>query len=275
MSKETKSLPIVSVNYWSDFAKELVKSANLRSNGKILDVGTGGGACLIAVAEKLGESCQLVGIDINENKISQTRNKFKGIAIENAKFQVMDATNLKFENNSFENIFCGFIGFDDTFDFESNQFISDNAKMKEIFQVLKPGGEAGFSTWAYQQDIEAARGLLQQYLRYKNIKKNDEIENLSISYSKESINGFKLIMEDAGFNNIRILSKDFKIIYKSVDEWWEVMEKVAWIMRYTLTHDPNKLNDLKKNTLPQGIRTFENDGVYIFQKSVIFAYGSK
>lgn len=275
MTKKNNSLPIVSIDYWSDFAKELLKLATLKPSGNILDVGTGGGACLIAVAEKLGENCQLVGIDRNKNKISLVRKKFKDIGLDNAKFQIMNATKLKFENNSFDNIICGFIGFGDVFDFESNRFIDKNTKMKEIFRVLKLGGEAAFSTWAYQQDIEAAGKLLQKYLISKNIKKLDEIENLSVSYSKESIDGFKLIMEDAGFNKIRIFSKDFQIIYKSVDEWWEVMEVAAWIMRYTLNHDPNKLNDLKKNILPQGIETFKKEGVFSFQKSVIFAFGSK
>lgn len=275
MSRKTKPFPIVSVDYWSDFAKELVKLATLRSGGKILDVGTGGGACLVAVAEILGENCQLVGIDKNPNRISQTRNKFKDVGLENAKFQTMDATNLKFEDNSFDSTLCGFIGFDDIFDFESNHFIDKNAKMKEIFRVLKSGGEAAFSTWTYQQDIETARTLLQKYLIDKNIRKLDEIENLSISYSKESIEGFKLIMEDAGFNKIRIFSKDFHIIYRSIDEWWKMMESAAWIMRYTLNDDPNKLNDLKNHTLPQGIQSFEKEGVYTFQKSVIFAFGSK
>ncbi|MHA2036699.1 MAG: class I SAM-dependent methyltransferase [Promethearchaeota archaeon] len=275
MSRETKSFPIVSLDYWSDFAKELTKVATLRSISKILDVGTGGGACLVAIAEVLGDKCQLVGIDRSDYKISQAKKKFKDLNIENVEFQIMDATNLKFENNSFDNVFSGFIGFSDTFDFKNNRFKNKNEKMKEIFRVLKPGGEAAFSTWAYQQDIETARGLLQKYLRDKNIKKLDEIENLSISYSKESIKGFKLIMDDAGFNKIRIFSKDFHIIYQSIDKWWEIMKNVAGVIRYTLNDDPNKLNDLKKHTLPQGIESFKREEVYVFQKSVIFALGSK
>ncbi|MFX0042504.1 MAG: class I SAM-dependent methyltransferase [Candidatus Hodarchaeota archaeon] len=275
MNQETKDLTIVSIDYWSDFAKELVKLAILKSNGKILDVGTGSGTCLIAVADKLGESCHLVGIDKNEAKISQARNNFKNIVVESAQFRTMEASNLKFDDNSFDNILCGFIGFSDSYDFKNNQFIGNNAKMKEIFRVLKSGGEAAFSTWEYQQDIEVARGLLQKYLRYKNMKKDNDIENLSISYSKESVDGFKLIMKDAGFNNIKIFSKDYNIIYKSVDEWWDIMEYAAWIMRYTLNHDPDKLNDLKETYLPQGIEAFKKDEGYTFQKSVIFAYGTK
>jgi ubiquinone/menaquinone biosynthesis C-methylase UbiE len=275
MSKETNSLPIVSIDYWSDFARELIKLATLRPDGRILDVGTGGGACLIAAAKTLGGNCHLVGIDKNDSKISQAQNKFKELAIENAKFQVMDATTLKFESNSFDNILCGFIGFSGDFDFESNRFIGKNSKMKEIVRVLKTGGEAAFSTWAYQQDIETARSLLQKYLKDKKSKTLDEINNLSISYSKESIVGIKQIMEHAGFNKINIFSRDFQIIYKSVDEWWEKMEYAAWIMRYTLNHDPNKLNALKKYVLSQGIESFRTEEGYSFQKSVIFAYGSK
>lgn len=274
-NKNKPSLPIVSLDYWLDFAKELVKCAKLKPSGKILDVGTGGGACLIAAYEYLGENCQLVGIDKNENRLSQTIKKFKDTTIDKVKFQVMDAADLRFENSSFDNILCGFVGFSDTFDFETNQFISDNKKMKEIFRVLKIGGEVALSTWSYQQDIEIARRLLQKYLISNNMKKIDEIESLSISYSKESINGFKIIMEDAGFKKIRIFSKDFIIKYKNVEEWWEMMEYAAWIMRYALNNDSNKLNDLKNTLLPQGIEPFKKQGEYIFKKSVIFAYGSK
>jgi len=90
MNQETKALTIVSVNYWSDFAKGLVKLATLKSNGKILDVGTGNGAYLIAVADKLGENCHLVGIDKNEAKIFQARNNFKNIVVESVQFRTME-----------------------------------------------------------------------------------------------------------------------------------------------------------------------------------------
>jgi len=246
MDDNTNNLPIISLDYWSDFAKELVKFTNLKPNGKILDVGTGSGACLIAANDKLGENCHLVGIDHNEANLSKARNNFKNIVVDSAQFRTMKASNLKFDDNSFDNILCGFIGFSDVYDFQNDQFIGKNTKMKEIFRVLKSGGEAAFSTWEYQQDIEVARGLLQKYLRNKKMKKNSEIENLSISYSKESVDGFKLIMKDAGFNKIKIFSKDYNINYKSVDEWWDTMEFAAWIMRYTLNHDPDKLNNLKE-----------------------------
>lgn len=275
MDDNTNNLPIVSLDYWSDFAKELVKFANLKPNGKILDVGTGSGTCLIAATNKLGANCYLVGIDHNKANISKAINNFKNIDVESVQFRTMEASNLKFDDNSFDNILCGFIGFTDAYDFENNQFIGKNAKMKEIFRVLKSGGEAAFSTWEYQQDIEVARGLLQKYLRYKNMKKNNDIENLSISYSKESVNGFKLIMEDAGFNKIKTFSKNYNIFYKSVEEWWNIMEDAAWIMEYTLNYDSDKLNDLKKTCLSEGIKAFKKDEGYTFQKSVIFAFGSK
>ncbi|MFX1374333.1 MAG: class I SAM-dependent methyltransferase [Promethearchaeota archaeon] len=274
MDDITNNLPIVSLEYWSDFAKELVKFANLKHNGRILDIGTGTGTCLIAATDKLRGNCHCVGIDWNETRIFQARDRFKNINTKSAKFHTMEAINLKFEDNSFDNILCGFIGFSDSYDFENHHLI-DNAKMKEIFRVLKPEGEAAFSTWALQQDIETARGLLQRYLQIKNLKTKNQIENLSISYSKESIDGFKLIMEDAGFKKIKISERNFNIIYNSIDEWWKAMKFAAWIMKRALNNDSNKLLDLKKNMLPKGIANFENKGGYIFQKSVIFAYGTK
>ncbi|MFX1241532.1 MAG: class I SAM-dependent methyltransferase [Promethearchaeota archaeon] len=274
MDNPTNNLPNISLDYWSDFAKELVKFANLKFNGKILDVGTGSGACLVAATDKLEGNCHLVGIDQNATKISQARDNFKNIHARDVQFHIMEASDLKFDDNSFDNVLCGFIGFGDSYDFETNKLIN-NAKMKEIFRVLKPAGEAAFSTWALQQDIETARALLQKYLKLKNLKTKNQIENLSISYSKESIDGFNMIMGDAGFKNIKVSKKDFNIVYSSMEEWWDIMKYVAWIMRYTLNNDSNKLIDLKNNMLPQGLSNFKNKGGYTFQKSVIFAYGSK
>jgi len=63
MCREINSFQIVRLDYWYDFTKELVILSTFRLASKILDVGTGGWACLVAVAEILGENCQLVGID--------------------------------------------------------------------------------------------------------------------------------------------------------------------------------------------------------------------
>lgn len=273
--KNENAIPTVSIDYWSDFAKLLVELASLKPGGDILDIGTGSGACLTAVLEKLGTNCRLFGIDKDGSRLTKTSDVFNKNAIQNANFQIMDANKLKFENNSFDNIISGFMGFDDVFDFETNRFISNNTKMKEIYRVLKPGGEAAFSTWAYQQDLEAARDLVQNYLKITNTKKPYEIENLPISYSKESINGYNLMMADAGFSKIRILLKKFQIRYKSIDDWWNMMIRVAWVMSYALNNNPNELENLKNKLLPHGIDRYKKDSTYVFQKYVIFAFGQK
>lgn len=262
-------------DYWSKFAKELVQLTNLKHNGIILDVGTGPGECLLAARNELDEYKLLIGIDQNIDQITKAKKIFKDLSIKNAKFQIMNANNLKFDNDYFDNILSGFIGFSDAFDFANNRFIGKNAKMKEIYRTLKPRGEAAFSTWAYQQDIEIARSLLQRYLIDKKVMTLEKINNLHISYSKETVTGFRLLMEDARFKEIKIISKDFQICYNTSEEWWDVMKKAAWIMIYSLNHDLAKLKDLKNYILPEGIESFKTKRGYIFQKKVIFGIGSK
>ena len=51
--------------FFSYFGKRLVEQVQIPSNAQILDVATGRGAVLFPLAEALGSSGKVVGIDIN------------------------------------------------------------------------------------------------------------------------------------------------------------------------------------------------------------------
>ena len=78
----------------------MVNFIKARRGSKILDVATGTGQQAFAFARK---GYEVIGIDISEAMLSvaKKKNRYK-----NAKFEVADATNLPFEDNSFDVRFC-------------------------------------------------------------------------------------------------------------------------------------------------------------------------
>lgn len=81
---------------FSGVRDRVVNFTNAQKGSKILDVATGTGQQAFAFAKK---GYEVIGIDLSEAMldVAKKKNKFK-----NAKFEVADATNLPFEDDSFD-----------------------------------------------------------------------------------------------------------------------------------------------------------------------------
>lgn len=274
MSKERNE--VSGLDFWTAFGKTLVQYMKLKPGTKVLDVGTGGGACLIPAAEAIGSSGYAIGIDRWENCITETLENIKSNLLLTATAEIMDARELTFDDNSFDYVTCGFIGFSDVFDFQTHKYRKENDKMKHIHRVLKTGGKAGFSTWQSQGELDYLRNLLQDYLGKYTSKTKEEISEVPTSYSKETTKGFEKVLQDVGFKNTNVFSEDFIIRYASLDEWFNVMKRSGWILSEYLGNNEKKYVDFKEKMLPHSLEPYkQKDGSYHFKKSVIFAFGTK
>ncbi|MHA2028311.1 MAG: class I SAM-dependent methyltransferase, partial [Candidatus Kariarchaeaceae archaeon] len=223
---EKEKYPTVQLDYWSTFGLRLIDQMHLKTGTKVLDVGTGGAACLIPAAKKIGVSGQIIGIDSWEKGIPGAMENINNAGLTNASVQFMAAQEMTFEDNTFDSTVCGFIGFIDVYDFKHYKYKQENRKMTEMIRVLKKGGKAGFSTWAFQEDIEVLRGLVLKYLELKNGLLG-KTKKIAPGYSKENTRGFEILMKDAGFCNIQIHTENYTIIYEDEVEWWAKMSRVA------------------------------------------------
>jgi len=274
MSNEKKD--VIGLDFWSAFGKKLADYMDLKTGMRVLDVGTGGGACLIPAAKAIGSIGHAIGIDLWENRITVVLENIKKNNLFNATAEIMDARKLTFKDKTFDSVLCGFIGFGDVFDFQNHKYRKENDKMKHILRVLKAGGKAGFSTWEAQGELDHLRKLLQEYLRENTSMTKEEINKVPISYSKETKEGFEKILQDAGFNNIDVFTENFVIKYKTLEEWFGVMKRSGWILREFLGKDEKRFHDFKEKMLPHGLDSYkQKDGSYNFTKTVIFAFGTK
>ncbi len=70
------------------------------TGGRVLDVATGSGSFAKALAEGMKDCTEVVGIDMDE-KVLETAREMK---LENVRFEVMDAGDLKFEDEAFDTV---------------------------------------------------------------------------------------------------------------------------------------------------------------------------
>ena len=242
----------VTENYWEVFGSHLANMIELPSVTNALDVGTGWGDCLIPLARRIGSKGEIIGIDIRNAAVRKTRNKLKKQSLTNARVEGMDAAELKFLNNHFNVIICGFIGFSRYYNFENNKFHQDqnNPLMKEMFRVLKHTGTIALSTWKLQEDIEFVAEMARDSSNFPG-------------YSKEHEQGISFLMRDAGFTDIQIKVIDYYRVYGSLDEWWKNEYLRSY---YKIARNPDYDSSLTK---------YERNGHFYFKKSVIYAKGKK
>lgn len=120
-----------SSSFFSYFGNRLVEQVDIPSNSHILDVATGRGAVLFPLAQAVGPSGKVVGIDISRQMIKETSKDVIERNLNWVELQHMDAEQLDFPNNSFDFVFCGFALF----------FLpSISTALSEFKRVLKPGG---------------------------------------------------------------------------------------------------------------------------------------
>ncbi|GAA0116090.1 class I SAM-dependent methyltransferase [Clostridium senegalense] len=195
--------------FFKYFGEELVKFADIKYGEKVLDVASGKGASLFLSAKKVGESGEVIGIDISKGMVDETNLEIKHKGIENAQLIVMDAENLDFESEYFNHVLCGFGVF-----FFPNYEIA----FKEIMRVLKSGGKVSFTTFLRKKDENFIwlDELVEEYLpEYEEDCGYEE----TVEFDTEE--GLYKILKESNFKNIKIEKEEKIFIYKDEQEWWD------------------------------------------------------
>lgn len=120
---------IISLGMHKSVKKQVIKNAPLKPGMKILDVCTGTGDLPMFIAEKLGNSVKIIGVDFSEKMLAIA--KRRNAEYKNIEFITADALNLPFEDDAFDAVFISF----------GLRNLSDLRKgILELKRVTKKGG---------------------------------------------------------------------------------------------------------------------------------------
>lgn len=191
-----------STSFFSYFGKRLTELAAIQEGQHILDVATGRGAVLFPVAEAVGPSGKVMGIDISGQMIKATESEAIEKKMHWITLQQMDAQKLDFDDESFDFVFCGLAIF----------FLpSIPLALSEFKRVLKKGGRLLVSTWGEDSALTTC-------LR-EEIKKLSHTKSLIASPLWDEV-AFHKLLHTAGFYDIQII-EEFKTFYHcSPQDWW-------------------------------------------------------
>lgn len=123
---------------WSaPFGMLLLEYLPMEPGMKVLDVGCGTGFPLLELAQRLGQSCTIVGLDPWHEAVERARQKAKAWSISNVEIIDGDAMTMPFENSNFDLIVSN-LGI--------NNLNDPGSALAECYRVLKSRGQIALTT---------------------------------------------------------------------------------------------------------------------------------
>ncbi|MBI2171483.1 MAG: class I SAM-dependent methyltransferase [Chloroflexi bacterium] len=120
---------------FSRWAPDLVDAAGVRQGARVLDVACGTGAVTRIVAQRVGPSGKVVGLDVNAGVLAVART---AAPASNIQWLEGNAASIALPDASFDAVVCQ----------QGLQFFPDRpAGLAEMRRVLKPGGRLALSCW--------------------------------------------------------------------------------------------------------------------------------
>jgi len=207
--------------------------------------------------------------------VRAARSRIEREHLNNVSALITNAENIGFPDCSFDFAFCGFMGWEYCFDFKRSEFWGQDRRMMEISRVLRDGGQVGISSWLRQEDLDwMEEKVIQHYPAI--LVDRDFISNRPIGYSREGAEGYKIILQSAGFKEFKIVTEEVEFVSKDVGEWWEQMESVGWLRFFRKIENEHAdiIQELKANILLDLQHQMQTDDIR-FVKSVVFIYAKK
>ena len=118
----------------------LIEVAQIGPGHAVLDVATGPGEPALSIAEFVGPSGTVVGIDPIPGMVAAARRVAEARHVQNARFDVASADQVAFPDNHFDAVVCRFgVMF----------FPSPPDAVREMLRVLKPDRTIAFAVWNF------------------------------------------------------------------------------------------------------------------------------
>ena len=236
----------VGPDFFAYAGRHLVERMDIAGGARVLDVAVGRGANLFPAAEKVGPRGQVIGIDLAEKMLQETKAEIERRNISHATVLQMDAEHLTFDPASFDDVLCGFAIF---------LFPHLEQALSEFFRVLRIGGKLGITVARNTDALSLWYGKrLTEYHEQYHFPLSVRGEHLDLSDIPSYLAG-------AGFIDVRILREQTEFVYADAQQWWD--NKWTHGTRYSLEHMPSEvLAQFKSEVFARFEEEQKQDGIH-------------
>jgi O-methyltransferase/aklanonic acid methyltransferase len=201
----------VGIKQFTYFGNLLVERLNVPAGGQALDIAAGRGAILFGLAEKVGESGHVLGIDLAPTMVEETTAEIQRRGLKQAEMRLMDGDAIDFEANSFDVVTCGY----------ALHFLDFEHTLPKILHSLKSGGvfaaaipsapKDDLPHWQWLFDLTKAvfPAGFQPPSFWIAPRKLSSPELLTAAFTQ------------AGFTNIQIEHPTGVLYFRDEQDWWD------------------------------------------------------
>lgn len=183
------------------YAAEIVRRLDRHGCAALLEVACGTGIVTEKLVAELPPPTRLVATDLSQPMIDYASRKLSDQR--QIEWQTADATQLPFDDQSFDVVLCQF-GF---------MFVPDKpAAFREAHRVLKPGGKLLFNVWDKLEHNDFCRIAHETVLSFFE---SDPPLFFEVPFGFHRVDEIRTLLEDAGFDGLRIEHVDLPSVSAS------------------------------------------------------------
>jgi len=227
----------------SKATNELIELCQIGKDKHVLEIGCGTGRTACLLTKK--HDCTVVAIDISEKMLDWSKERAREERVESKiAFRVADATNLPFEDNTFDAVICESV----------LAFVRNKQKaIDECVRVTKTGGYVGLneSTWIVPPPAE----LVEHF-------------SSTAEWQAEILtpDGWKQLMENAGLREIVVRSYKLSFLGLFFDRIRLIGLKRILRAWYLIITNPTYRSAIKEMQTPKNIYDYWGYGIYVGRK---------
>ena len=244
-SRAAPTYGTVGPEHFAYFARRLVEFIGIAPGDRVLDVATGTGAVLLAIAERHGDRDQLVGIDLTTAMLERAAGELRRRGLRNAEVCIMDAEHLGLHDESFDVVLCSFAFL---------SFPNKRRALAEFRRVLAPDGRLGLldafgwffehdSRWTWQAELLRSFGALE-----------------SDGATDHGAAELEAMLHEAGYTLVDLVDDAYELIFRDANDWWR------WVWSHASRHlfeavPPSRRPEFKDRRFRGLARSREDDGL--------------
>lgn len=232
-------------------AESLISSLNLTGNEHVLDVASGTGEPGLSISVLLPEG-RVTGSDLSENMVENANLHAHERGITNYQSQQCDATNMPFEDNSFDHIICRF----------GIMFFPDiESGLREMTRVLKPGGRLAVAVWAAPQLNSFITLMAMTVAERLNLPKPTPDKPGIFRCAQPGLT--KQLLNNVGLSDVVEYSINGEATFESPEKYWDIFSDVAGPIMEALNNEPQEVKDeVREAVIKKAQAMIRNNQVY-------------